>query len=253
MHVLYLDEAGDHSRNARDPTHSVFVLGGVIVERNYARTVMEPAVRALKREWFGSEEIILHTSDIARARNGFEHLREDVTFRTSFLAALSQLMQQLDYVAIACVILKDRYVGSVDDEGADLYDIGLSRVVERFCDVLGGESDSGIIVAERRRPDLDHLLELAWERRWRDGDFQAGRLTGDQIDAQITGLSLKAKSLNIAGLQLADLVISPVARHFMGLRTHGNWDIIWAKVCRDELGQAEGYGLVVLPDLKHKK
>jgi hypothetical protein len=42
MKMLYLDEAGDHSLTKINPDYSVFVIGGIIVDRTYARTVMEP-------------------------------------------------------------------------------------------------------------------------------------------------------------------------------------------------------------------
>jgi hypothetical protein len=95
MKVLYLDESGDHTLAKIDPRYPVFVLGGIIVDRTYARTVLERRVRAFKAQWLGSHDIVLHSTDIARARNGFEGLR-DPSFRDEFLAALSALMAELD-------------------------------------------------------------------------------------------------------------------------------------------------------------
>lgn len=248
MKVLYLDEAGDHSLALGDPGHPVFVLGGVIVDRAYARDVMEPLVRAFKQTWFGTEEIILHTSDIARARNGFERLREDGAFRLACLAALSRLMQELDYQVVACVVYKRRYAERFGNHPVDLYGVSLEDILKCFCDVLGDTLDSGAILAERRRPDLDHELELAWERmRTGRGSWPTDQGLGALIDNRVTGLSLKAKSLNIAGLQLADLVISPVARHHIGKHTHGNWEVVKSKLCADSTGNTKGYGLIEHP------
>lgn len=120
-------------------------------------------------------------------------------------------------------------------------------MVERFCFEIGDTIDGGIIYAEKRRPDLDHGLDVAWERLRINGTYELNTHRQGQIDERIIGLNLKAKSLNIAGLQLADLVVSPIGRHAMGLNTHDNWDIISSKMCRDRQGRIEGYGLVVLP------
>jgi hypothetical protein len=60
---MYLDESGDHTLAKIDPTYPVFVLGGIIVDRTYARTVLEPRVRAFKANWFGSHSIVLHSTD----------------------------------------------------------------------------------------------------------------------------------------------------------------------------------------------
>lgn len=112
MKVMFLDESGDHDLVRIDPNYSIFVLGGIIVDRTYARTVMEPRVRAFKREWLGTENIILHSVDIARGRNGFERLRADRRCREKFLSALGTLMTELDYQVVACVIHKDRHVAT---------------------------------------------------------------------------------------------------------------------------------------------
>lgn len=36
MKVLFLDESGDHNLSLIDPQYPVFVLGGAIVEKEYA-------------------------------------------------------------------------------------------------------------------------------------------------------------------------------------------------------------------------
>lgn len=247
MKVLYLDESGDHDLVTITPGASVFVLGGVILDRTYARTVLEPRVRDFKTEWFGTHDIVFHTMDITRATKGFERLRTDPGFRIAFLEALSALLANLDYKVLACVIHKDQHVAKYGKRALDPYDLGLGILVERFCAEIGDTVDGGIIYAEKRRPDLDHSLDVAWERLRAHGTGHLTAQRGSQVDKRIIGLNLKAKSVNIAGLQLADLVISPIRRHHLGLRTHDNWDIVRDKLCADRQGRVDGYGLVVLP------
>ncbi len=247
MKVLYLDESGDHDLVNIDPAYPVFVLGGVILDRTYARTVMEPRVRAFKTHWFGTDQIVLHSVDIARGKRGFERLRSDRAFRVEFLAALSDLMEELDYRVVACVIHKDRHVERYGRDAPDPYAVALDVVVERFCLEIGDRLDGGAVYAERRRPDLDHGLDAAWERLRANGTPRLNEDGTGLIDERIIGFGLKAKSLNLVGLQLADLVISPIGRHQTGLDTHDNRNIVQRKVCRDRLGRVEGYGLVVLP------
>lgn len=245
--MLYLDESGDHDLVNITPDASVFVLGGIILDRTYARTVLEPRVRDFKFEWFGTDRIILHSIDISRATRGFERLRTDRGFRTAFLAALSAVMAELDYKVLACVIHKDQHIAKYGKRAFDPYDLGLEILVERFCAEIGDTPDGGIIYAEKRRSDLDHGLDVAWERLRAHGTGHFTAQRRSQVDKRIIGLGLKAKSVNIAGLQLADLVISPIRRHHLGLRTHDNWDIIRDKLCADSQGRVAGYGLVVLP------
>jgi hypothetical protein len=81
---MFLDESGDHSLRVIDDQYPVFVLGGIIADVRYAKDVMEQEVRRFKRDLFGTEEIILHTADICRNKNGFEQLK-DSAFRDEFL------------------------------------------------------------------------------------------------------------------------------------------------------------------------
>lgn len=235
MKILYLDESGDHDLVKFKPDNSIFVLGGIIVDRTYDRTLLEPTVRAFKRQWFSREDIILHTADIDHAKKGFERLRQDPSFRQDFMTALSEMMSSLDYKVVACVILKDKHVAKYGQRARDPYDFGLTVVVERFCFEIGDVEDGGLIYAERRRDDLDLALDVAWERLRVEGTYQLNKHQLGQLDKRIIGLNLKAKSVNITGLQLADLVISPVRRHFMGRNTHDNWDIVKSKMCRDSV------------------
>jgi hypothetical protein len=41
-------------------------------------------------------------------------------------------------------------------------------------------------------------------------------MSAREITQRIVGLNLRAKSENIAGLQLADLAVNPIGRHVLG-------------------------------------
>ncbi|HEU4740672.1 MAG TPA: DUF3800 domain-containing protein, partial [Meiothermus sp.] len=63
---------------------------------------------------------------------------------------------------------------------------------------------------------------------------------------RIAGLNIHQKSENIAGLQLADLVVSPIGRYVLGKNIHRDFEIVESKFRRHQ-GSYEGAGLVVLP------
>jgi hypothetical protein len=107
-----------------DPAYPVFVLGGVIVDDQYAATVMETEVRRFKRDLFGSEEIILRTADIGRNRRGFERL-QDQTVRTAFYERLNALIRSLDFKVVACAIKKDAHLARYGLAAMDPYFFGL--------------------------------------------------------------------------------------------------------------------------------
>jgi len=241
--ILFLDESGDHSLGIIDPQYPMFVLGGVIMDAEYAWTQLEEKLNAFKVELFGRTDIILHTSDISRNRNGFERMKES-EFRKLFYERLNKLMSGLEYQVVACAIRKDDHAARYGMGAVDPYMLALHVLVERFCFEIGNVEEGGLIVAEKRNPTLDHELELAWlNLKIRGTDFLAAK----DIEKRIEDLRTQDKKKNIAGLQLADLVVSPIGRHVLGKCDQEDFRIIKEKFRKDKKGNHKGYGLVVLP------
>lgn len=48
MKIMFLDESGDHSLSKIDPQYPMFVLGGIIVEQDYAEGELTAQVRQFK-------------------------------------------------------------------------------------------------------------------------------------------------------------------------------------------------------------
>ena len=164
-------------------------------------------------------------------------------FRERFYAELNALMRALDYQVIACVIKKDEHYERYGLAAIDPYMLSLNVLVERFCFEVGDQPSGGLIVAEKRDPTLDHELELAWLNLRIQGTRYMQART---ISQRIAALNSRSKEENIAGLQLADLVVSPIGRYVLGKRTYEDWEIIEAKFRRRK-GNYRGAGLVVLP------
>lgn len=241
--VLFLDESGDHNLSDIDLNYPLFVLGGVIMDLEYAQEVLEPQLTAFKRELFGRTDIILHTADITRNRNGFEKLK-DRNFRNLFYERLNALMRSLQYQVIACVIRKDEHLSRYGLKALDPYMLSLDIVVERFCFEIGNRYHGGIIVAESRGDLLDRQLELAWVNLKMLGTRY---LQAKDIRHRIGSLACQRKCDNIAGLQLADLVCTPIGRRVLGKPRKPDWEIVESKLRCNWRGEYDGYGLVVLP------
>ncbi len=248
MKVLFLDESGDHNLSVIDPQYPVFVLGGVIMDKEYAEVTLEEAFNEFKYEMLGSSDIILHTADIIRNRNGFEAM-QDRGFRNHFYNRLNSLMRDLQYSVIACVIHKDEYLSRYGVRALDPYMISLNILVESFCFEIGDESKGGAILVERRDPTLDRSLELAWMNLKLRGTTH---LQGRIIEGRISSLDMYAKNDNIAGLQMADLVVSPIGRYALGKPLKEDWEIVESKLRRSGSGRVEDYGLTILPRQKER-
>jgi hypothetical protein len=243
MKVLFLDESGDHNLSVIDSSYPLFVLGGIIVEQDYAAGPMEDAVRDFKRRLFGRDDLVLHTADITRNRNGFERLKER-EFRERFYAEINDLMRGLRFQVVACVVRKDDHLSRYGVAALDPYMLSLDVLVERFCMDIGDRESGGVIVAEKRDVSLDRQLEIAWLNL----KVQGTRfMQAKDIERRITGLNLRSKSSNIAALQLADLVVTPIGRTVLGKAVKEDYRIIEEKFRRSPHGRVDGYGLVVLP------
>ena len=244
MHQLFLDESGNHSLSAFEPTYPVFVLGGVIIHEADLQ-VVNASVRAFKQDTLGDDSVVLHTADIARNRRGFERLA-DSTVRCRFYSGLNSLMTALHFTVIACAIDKPRLVERYGSLAVDPYALSLGIVVERFCFALGARRQ-GRIVVECRNPRLDRELRTAWDLLRINGTrfVQPGT-----IRRRIVSFDFRRKAEALAGLELADLVVSPLGRLVAGMPSRPDTDVVIGKLRTGPGGGWEGAGLVVLPKEK---
>jgi hypothetical protein len=242
MKRLYLDESGSHNLARHDPDYPVFVLGGVIIE-DAAEAEIRRLVDDFKRRLFGTTDLVLHTADITRNRNGFEGLR-DPAARAEFYAETNRLIAGLDFSVVACAILKEEHLARHGPLAIDPYMLSLGVLVERFCFTIARDEPPGAIVVERRGRQLDRELIVAWQSLRLNGTRYVSPGT---ITRRIASLELRGKCAQAAGLQLADLVVSPIARAVIGRDTKDDYAIIRSKMRRSPSGRVEGAGLVVLP------
>ncbi|MGH8010538.1 MAG: DUF3800 domain-containing protein [Candidatus Binatia bacterium] len=246
MKVMFLDESGNHDLRRINPKYPVFVLGGVIVDRAYVRNTIEPQMRQFKMTHFGRDDVVLHTVAMGRGRGDYAFLANPAK-RGAFYADLNALLLRWDYKVVVCVFELPRLIAQ-HTQPADPYHDGLEILVERFCQELGNDDDAGYICAEKRNPGLDRELLAAWERLTSSG-VRARQARAEEIDRKIVDLSLKDKAANMAGLQLADLVVTPPGRYVAGMPPHPNqvqWTVVESKLRRVG-GYAMGDGLIIRP------
>ena len=246
MKLLFLDESGSHNLAVTDPQYPLFVLGGVILQQSYLESVVQPELDTFKRELFGSEKLVVHTADLTRNRRGFEQLK-DAGFRERFYIELNALMSRWDYQVVACAVRKEEHLRRYGVSALDPYVLSLGVVLEQFCFEIG--EGEGAVVLEARGHPLDRQLELAWENLKVQG---TEHLRGAELARRISSFKLHDKVENLAGLQLADLVVTPIGRHVLGKRTQEDFRIIEEKFRR--AGDSyEGVGLMVLPQKRDSK
>lgn len=214
--MVFIDETGDHNLVKIDLSYPVFGLGALLItEEEYSR--MDSAVRALKKEFFeDSETFILHSSELKRPVHKESDLRNGImvnaTTRAAFYKAFdARVVSACKYTIVACFIGKRRMVDQYiapDDPYHFSFENILNRVIRH-----GGEMN--YMLAEKRGRELDAELFAEYERLSKVGiKFH----TPDQVVARTT-LRLVDKKENVNGLQVIDLVLSCLARHYLGKTT----------------------------------
>jgi hypothetical protein len=239
--TLYLDESGDHAMDRISPLYPVFVLGGVIIPDADYEEVRRKLDR-MKQDYLESDEVILHTADMSRNRNGFEFMK-NTEERERFITALTELMDELPYTVIAVAVRKDEHKKRYGAAATDPYHLAMEFILERYYAFLGGRR--GALIAECRNEALDRRLSAVYEQF---ASFGTRFIGGEPLRRALPdGLQLVKKSSNIAGLQLADLVVSPIGRHVMGKIDHEDWKVIERHFRKSPAGGYAGYGLKVFP------
>lgn len=239
-YYLFLDESGDHSLDKIDPQYPVFVLGGVLVRKS-AYDVIDQKFKQLKTALFKHDQLVIHTADMTRNKNGFENMKQPV-FREKVYSGINTFMETEDYRILACAIKKQAHFSRYGLSALDPYHLALRILVERAF-FAAGRAGKLYIIAECRGPSLDRTLEIAFLDLKVGGTeyIQASELNNIGVE-----LHLRSKSKNVTGLQMADLVVSPIGRYLLGKEMYRDWDIIKSKfyTYRDTW---LGSGLVVLP------
>ena len=247
MKFLFLDESGDHNLSIIDENYPLFVLSGCIIDERYHQSSLVPRLNKFKKKLFGTDRIVLHYVDYTRNQKGFEEM-VDKRFREEFYKELNQIIKDAEFILIACIVDKVKHKERYGLLAIDPYILSLEVVIERFIMFLGEIKDEGIVIAESRGQQLDNELELAFlNLKIKGTRFLRPKEVADKIKSFV----IKKKEENIAGLQLADALVTPIGRRYLNkVNYYINYEVIKGKFRKIYCGRYRGYGLVVLPKNK---
>lgn len=240
-YIVYVDESGDHGLAQIDPQYPVFVLAFCIFKKTDYVSSVVPSVQSLKIRWWGHDAAVLHTIDIKRSKGDFAFLfNQDV--RQDFLEELNQVIGQAPFTLITAIIDKTKLKAKYATP-SNPYDIALTFCMERTYAFLRDRAQHErrtTILMEERGKNEDRDLELAF-RRVCDG----GNRWGEMPFLEPRFLSKKANS---SGLQIADLVATPIGRHFLApKRQNRAYDVVAPKLRQSPSGLVEGWGQKAFP------
>lgn len=217
---LYIDESGDHTyKYLEDISRRYLGLIGVAIESEYYRNEFQPGLEALKQSHFPhspDKPVILHREDIYNRRHAFGVL-SDPTHNSAWEHDFIEFVRGAKFRLFLVVIDKKTHKERYGDSVVHPYHLCLTFVLERYRGYLKYKGSMGDVLAESRGASEDLALKKVYQDIWTQGTYYIPRR---RVQKVLTSkeLKVKRKEQNIAGLQLADLIVHPATREILVAR-----------------------------------
>jgi len=262
MYTLYLDESGtDDITNTHLEDYRFLSLSGAIMRKEVANGEATRALNEIKRDVFGTEDIIFHRKKIMTRYKQFDVLKNEDKNK-KFCQHLRNYISQTKYQLITVGIDKRAMLRKTHWAEKDPYHYCMGLMVEKYTQWLERQGNkTGDMIFESRGGEKDISLGEKYERIYKQGYVHNAYVSVNRIQRAITcdKLSFAKKTANIAGLQLVDLIANPSWKYVMSKKGHANVklqgetkvivDILEKeKYDRNQLhGWIDGYGMKYLP------
>lgn len=243
-HHFFMDETGDHGLTFIDESFPIFLLAGCLfTESEYQKMIA--SIEALKKEFFGTTEVVLHSRDIRKCDGAFQILF-DLDIKKRFYESLNKIISEAQFTIMAVAIDKKKHIEKYGKIADNPYTICLSYILERLIFCTDGNTNSSVAIAIERRGKKEDTQLLAHYNTILDrGTFH---VTGERFKKRVTEFKMRLKKDNNIGLQIADLCAYPIARHILNSEEpYIPFKIIEGKLRRGINGKTDGYGLKVFP------
>ena len=147
---LYIDEVGHSNMKATNhPNEQYLSLTGVIMSIAYERGKFNTLLNEIKQEIFGTQNIVLHRTEMVYRRPPFDCLTDD-TKRARLDDHIIQLIAESTYRVITVVIDKADHKSKYLAWQAHPYHYCLMTMLERYVLWLHKADSVGDVMAESR-------------------------------------------------------------------------------------------------------
>lgn len=213
---LFVDEVGngDMKAAAADPNARYLSLTGYLTRQSTHEIVIQPRMDDMKAELFGhtpDKPVILHRREIVRREGAFQCLRNEETSER-FNTWLLDFLDRVPALVFTVQINKSDHLNKYTAWRHDPYHYCMQCMLERYVMWLSWHNFNGDVLIEARGKEPDRKLAASYERLYNHGTRYVSKNTF-QNTLLTKKLQLRSKKANIAGLQIADLIAHPSARH----------------------------------------
>lgn len=204
----------------------------------------EEEINSIKREFWNDENIIFHSREIRKHQKRFINLN-DCSLKERFYDRINTLLSQKSiYVVVCCAVPKYPCIERHGNE-IDIYGIALSYVLQRSIFYLDEVEPTGKlrIVVEKRGKREDRNLRDYYNRMLETGVKYCSE---ERLKGHIHDFNFAAKSDNINGLQIADLIAYPISRYVLYPdKENPAFDIVEPNIY---VSEGRRLGLKIFPD-----
>ncbi|MEJ2192973.1 MAG: DUF3800 domain-containing protein [Nitrospirota bacterium] len=279
---LFLDESGDHSYGKlekklfrllmkgkvlweqmfpsypsleEEGSRYLGLTGTIFKLESYSNAFL-PALDALKQDIFNTRDIVFHAKDIIQRRGPF-YILQDPELTRAFDERLLDLIRTSDYKSITVVLDKKKHVKKYNDPWHP-YQYSLLALMQRYCYFLSERGARGDIVAECRGKRENFALQEAYKKIYYRGDGKYKKADFYQRCLTSNGIKIRKKKMNIHGLQLSDILASPLKKYTLikyKVIKEANEKLFWKQIieaakpkirCRSSDSRTEGYGIILI-------
>lgn len=226
---LYIDESGTPSyEDCAGIDRQFLCVTGVTMSLTEAKETLHPSFEKIKNEIFPTHHpdhpVIIHRDEIVKRSGNFWPLRNPEVNKL-WEDGLLQILKNTDYKCISVVINKQSYKEKYGNSAHHPYIFVLNIILERYIKFLADVNACGDVMVESRGAVEDNKMKIEYERLFQHGTYYD---PGHAFQERLTSkdIKVKSKSMNVAGLQLADVLCHPIKYYI--LRAY--------KVCEDESG-----------------
>lgn len=240
---MFVDESGDHGLVNINQDFPVFVLCRVLISSE-SLPILETAIKELKSQIWGNKKVILHSRDIRKCDKEFQVLF-DIELKQHFFDGLNKIIRDMDYLILASAINKEKHIKKYGKLAGNVYEIGLSFIIERAIFALDDISETTTelkVIIEKRGKKEDNQLRDYFNKLLQRGTYY---ITPARIKKHCIELDFRDKKEDFVGLQVADLLAYPIARFIMDKeRANPTFEVFKEKIYSKE---GRMYGLKEFP------
>jgi hypothetical protein len=209
---LYIDESGDHSyKHVSQLDKRYLGLTGILVNKKAYDTMFQPQLEQLKRFFFRydiDEPIILVRKEIVQRRGAFSVLRDPDLNSKWDESILNYFAGLIPYSQVFTVVMdKKTHLEKYPQKTFEAYGYALKVLLRRVRGYLSYHDRQSDVMIESRGKKEDRKLEEAYHMLHVVGDGRYGTANDYQQSFPAEDLIVRKKEENIAGLQIADLLV----------------------------------------------